>query len=465
MSVAAAPGPATKGATIPVVHPFDGSIVGHVRAMSAGDALAATERASGFRSELTASDRSSLLARTADEVEARREAFAGSISRESGLALRDAQAEVSRAVGNLRVCAEEAKQIRGETTTTDITPAAGRRMAITWREPVGVVLAITPFNRPLNQVVVKLGPAIAANNTVVLKPSEKTPLTAHMLLDVMRGCGLPDEMVAIVTGRPEEIGDALVTSPHIDMVTFTGSAAVGASVARRVGMVRTLFELGDSGAIVVLDDADLAAAASAAAKGAFATSGQSCRGVKRVIVDDSVADAFVGLLREKAAALRVGDPLDPETDVGTLIDEGAARLVEARIGAARSSGAELVCGGRREGAQMWPTVLDRVRPDDELVQEETFGPCAPILRVAGPDEAFACVNDTRFGLQTGIFTNRLDRALEAARRLDVGTIVLNDGPQFDSPAIPFGGVKASGLGREGPRYAIREMTQLKTLVI
>jgi len=448
-----------------VAYPFDGSIVGEVRAMSSSEATAVTEQARRFRSDLSAHERSALLAATADDVEARTEVFARSITLESGLALRDARAEVQRAVGNLRVCAEEAKQIRGETTTTDTTATGTRRMAVTWREPVGVVLAITPFNRPLNQVVVKVGPAIAANNTVVVKPSEKTPLTALLLVETLLACGMPAEMLTVVTGRPEEVGDALVMSPHVDMVTFTGSAAVGASIAGKVGMVRTLFELGDSGSIVVLADADLEAAADATARGAFASSGQSCRGVKRVIVEESVADELVELVTERAAALRVGNPLQGGIDLGTMIDEEAARLVEARIDAAVAAGAELVFGGQRRGAQMWPAVIDRVRPDDDLVREETFGPCAPVLRVAGAEEAFACVNATRFGLQAGLFTNRLDRAMEAARRFDVGTIVLNDGPQFDSPAIPFGGVKASGLGREGPRYAIHEMTQLKTLVL
>ena len=324
--------------------------------------------------------------------------------------------------------------------------------------------AITPFNRPLNQVVVKLAPAIAANNSVILKPSERTPLSAVKFVKCLIQNGLPPRMVSVVTGRPEEIGDVLVTCPEIDMVTFTGSRAVGEHIARKVGMIKTAFELGDSGALVVLKDADLEAALEAAAAGAFGSCGQSCRGVKRILVEEGIADIFVGKLKAAAERIRTGNPWSEDTDIGVLISEDAARTVEGRIQEAVKQGARLVCGGERSGAEVRPAVLDHVDRNSPIVKEETFGPCAPVIRIRDVEDAVECVNGTAYGLQAGIFTNSLKDVLYAASELDVGAVIVNNGPQFDSPAIPFGGVKKSGLGREGAKYAIQEMTRVKTIV-
>lgn len=277
--------------------------------------------------------------------------------------------------------------------------------------------------------------------------------------------GLPAKMVSVVTGDPREVGEALVTSPDVDMITFTGSRAVGEHIAKSAGMIRTTFELGDSGALIVLDDADLKSAADVAAKGAFATAGQSCRGVKRILVQHSVADRFAEMLVEEAKKLKFGDPYSAENDIGCVIDEAAAKAVEERVNESVEHGAKLLYGPPREGAVLGPRVLDFVPRDSTLVCEETFGPCAPIIRIKDLDEAIECINSGEYGLQTGIFTANIHRAFSAAHEIKSGAVVINDGPQFESPFIPFGGVKKSGFGREGARFAIEEMTTVKAIVI
>ncbi|SNQ51631.1 putative aldehyde dehydrogenase [Frankia canadensis] len=452
--------------TAQVRNPYTGAVVGTVTRASpqqARDAVRAL--AAAGRGDLTAHDRATILAATADLLYRERDDVAVLISQESGLAVRDGHREVTRAVTQLRFCAQEALRVHGEAIRTDVTEARARRLAITTREPVGVVCAVTPFNRPLNQVVTKVAPALAAGNRVVVKPSEKTPLSAIRLLDTLLRAGLPPDQAALVCGEPAEIVDALLASGHVDMLTFTGSSRVGRLLAASAGMIRQTYELGDSGALVVMADADVPAAVAAAAAGAFATSGQSCRGVKRVIAHADVADEVAERLAEAASALVVGDPADPATDVGTLIDAAAADVVERRVIDAVAAGARVLCGARRHGAQYWPTVLDHVPPDTDLVRLETFGPTAPVVRVRDFAEAVAVVNGTRYGLQAGIFTRSLDLARRAGELFDVGAVVVNGGPQFESPNIPFGGVKDSGLGREGARYAIEEMTRLRTLIL
>ncbi|MCK9896084.1 aldehyde dehydrogenase family protein [Frankia sp. AgB32] len=448
-----------------VRNPYTDDVVGTVAHANAEQALEAVRRLGAARSELTAYDRGDILAATAELLHRERAEVSATICQESGLAIADARREVDRATTQLRYYAEESKRITGETIRTDVTSARQRRLAITTREPIGVVCAVTPFNRPLNQVVTKVAPAIAAGNRVVVKPSEKTPLSAIRFVDALLRSGLPADLIALVCGEPGEVVNALLRSGQVDMLTFTGSTRVGRLLAASAGMIRQTYELGDSGALVVLADADLPAAVAAATAGAFATSGQSCRGVKRIIAHADIADEFAAALTAAAAKLVVGDPADPATDIGTLIDTDAAREVDDRVARAVAAGARVLSGARRVGAQYWPTVLDDVPRDADLVRLETFGPIAPVIRVTGFPEAVEVVNDTPYGLQAGIFTNNLDHAHRAAELFDVGAVVLNGGPQFESPNIPFGGVKDSGLGREGARYAIEEMTRVKTLVL
>lgn len=401
-----------------------------------------------------------MLRRAAEAVVARRAELSRSITNEAGISLKESGKEVDRAARNLAVAAEEALRIHGEAIQV---PGGGGRVAIAMREPVGVVGAITPFNRPLNQVVVKVAPALAAGNGIVVKPSEKTPLTALLFAELLRDSGLPPGTVSVVTGDPVEVGSALAASA--DMVTFTGGVSAGHAVARAAAGRRVTLELGGNDPLIVLEDGDLDAAARIVGTQAFATAGQSCRGVKRVIAADAVAGELVERIVEHAAALRWGDPFDPQTDIGPMIDEAAALRVQERCAHAIAAGAVLAHGSERQGALHPPTVLDRVPFDAELVREETFGPVAPVIRVSDEDEAIAVANSTRYGLQAGVVTDSQARFSRVAQRLDVGAVNLMEGPAFDSPHIPFGGVKDSGVGREGIRWAIEEMTRIKTITM
>lgn len=405
--------------------------------------------------------RAEILTKAADAVAAQADRFSALITSESGVCVRETVREVTRAVTNLRIAAVEAERLRGET----LLLPSGDRIAMTLLEPVGVVAGITPFNRPLNQVVVKAAPAIAAGCAFVLKPSEKTPLTALAFAEILINAGYPAEMLAVLTGDPARVGGALACHPDVDMVTFTGGVVSGRAVAAAAAGKKQLLELGGNDPLIVLADADLKLAARLAADGAYATAGQSCRGVKRIIVDQQVADDFVELLIEATSHKRYGDPRDPQTDVGPLITEAAAIEVERRIDTAIAAGAKKMYGDARVGGLVPPTVLDHVPAKAELVTQETFGPVAPVLRVSGVDEAIAVANSTAYGLQAGVVTADNDAFWRIAAGLRVGSVNLAEGPQFDSPHIPFGGVKSSGVGREGIPYAIREMTSVKTITV
>lgn len=444
-------------------NPYTHETVGWVADCTAADAERALVAASSYDRRLTAEQRARLLARLAGELENAKQRFAALITDEAGLCVKDAAIEVDRAIANLRLAAAEAQRLDGEALR--YSKGGADKLAITLHEPAGVIAVITPFNRPLNQVVVKVAPAVAANNAVVLKPSEKTPLSALAFAELFASVGFPPEMLGVVTGDPHVLSDVLISSPLVDVISFTGSVRIGESVAQRAGMKKLLLELGGNDPLFVLEDADLALAAKLAADGAVATAGQACRAVKRIIVMESVADAFAHALVEAVARKRYGDPYDPTTDVGPVIDEPAAVEVERRCARAVDDGAWLLWGGRRDGALLQPTVLDHVDPRSTLVAQETFGPVAPIVRVGGLDEAIATANGTPYGLQAGVVTRDATAFLRIARELHVGGVALLDGPNFDSPFIPFGGVKKSGLGREGVRFAMREMSVLKTVVL
>ena len=445
----------------PLTDRWTGARIGSCPLDSTADVEFAVTAVASRRRTLPITQRVEVLARCAEELERRADEFAARSTAESGVCRKETQREVTRACANLRVAAVEAERLRGETI-----PVPGQaRLAVTVPEPVGVVAAITPFNRPLNQVVVKVAPAVAAGCAVVLKPSEKTPLTGLAFAELLLAAGFPSEMLAVVTGDPHLVGPALVGHPQVDMVTFTGSVAAGRAVAAAAAGRKLLLELGGNDPLIVLDDADLERAARLAADGAFATAGQSCRGVKRVIVTEAVADEFTPLLVAAAAGKTWGDPHDPGTDVGPLVDEAAAATVEGRVGEAVRAGAVVLLGGTRQGSLVRPTVLDRVPADASLVVEETFGPVAPVIRVHDADEAVAVANATAYGLQAGVVTRDSDTFWRVASRLRVGAVNLDEGPHFDSPHIPFGGVKASGYGREGMRYAINEMSVVKTITV
>ncbi len=444
---------------IAVVDPFSGRLVGEVPVMGRAAVQSALDDAAAFRYELDRHERSTLLFAVAERIGDEEDRLAALISSESGLCLRDTRHEVQRGRDVFRAAAIEALRDDGEAFACDTSAVGRRRRAITHREPVGMAAAITPFNHPLNQVAHKVAPAIAAGTPIVLKPSERTPLTALWLLDALDECGLPHDAVQLVTGDPIEIGAAMLEHPAVEVVLFTGSVGVGKSIAANLGYRRAVLELGGNDPLLVLDGARIERAAELAVTGAFANSGQRCTAVKRIIALDSLADELAQAVAQRAALLVAGDPLDERTDIGTVISEAAAVEIEQRIRDAVDSGARLLAGGDRRGAQIEPCVLDRVRPEMPVVALETFGPVAPILRVRDVDEAIALANATPYGLSAGVVTADLELALRCARELRCGSVNIDEVPGFRTELTPFGGIGDSGLGvKEGVRETIRALT-------
>jgi putative phosphonoacetaldehyde dehydrogenase len=371
---------------------------------------------------------------------------------------------VGRVCDVLTFSAMEALKDDGQSFSCDLTPHGRNRRVFTRRDPLqGVISAITPFNHPMNQVAHKVAPSVATGNRMVLKPTEKTPLSALYLADLLYEAGLPPEMLQVVTGDPREIADELITNEHADMVTFTGGVAIGKYIAERAGYRRVVLELGGNDPVIVMEDADVEEAATLAAQGSYKNSGQRCTAVKRMLVHEAVADRFVELLVEKTRAWTYGDPMDPAMEMGTVIDEEAAKLFEARVNEAVSQGARLLAGNERRGALYSPTVLDRVAPAMTLVLQETFGPVSPVIRFSSIEEAIALSNGTAYGLSSGVFTNRLDYIARFVAELNVGSVNVREVPGYRIELTPFGGIKDSGLGyKEGVQEAMKSFTNLKT---
>jgi putative phosphonoacetaldehyde dehydrogenase len=447
-----------------VRYPYTGEVIATVPKASVDDVRRAFAIARGFRSTLSRYDRYRILMKAGEIVASRRDEIARLITLESGLCLKDTQYEVGRASDVLLFAANQALVDDGQVYSCDLTPHGKKRKVYTMREPLlGVVSAITPFNHPLNQVIHKVAPAVATNNRVVLKPSEKTPLAAFVLADILYEAGLPGPMLSVVTGDPREIADELLTNPDADLVTFTGGVSVGKYIAAKAVYKRQVLELGGNDPIIVMEDADVEEAASLAASGSYRNSGQRCTAVKRILVHERVADEFVERLVARTRAVRYGDPLDPATDMGTVIDEAAAREFEARVNAALARGAKVLVGHARQGALYAPTVVDRVVPDMQLVKEETFGPVSPVIRFSGIDEAIAISNSTAYGLSSSVCTNRLDYITRFISELNVGTVNVREVPGYRLELTPFGGIKDSGLGyKEGVLEAMKSFTNVKT---
>ena len=450
---------------IEVTNPYTNEVVGTVPHMGLDQVKEAIDAIYEYEPTLTAYERSEILRGTAAEITARKEELGYGISLESGMSLKDSAKEVGRGVNLIIVAAEEAKRIMGEQLPSDVDSAGADKIILAMRCPVGVVSAIVPFNRPMNQVVVKVAPSFAAGNKTIIKPTERTPMSAIRFVEILLNNGMPPEMISVVTGKSAEIGDELVSSRKIDMVTFTGSTEVGRKLTNIAGIKKMTMELGGNDPLIVLEDADLDKAAKLTVAGAYGNAGQACRGVKRILVIDSVADAFAAKLKAETEKIICGDPFDPDTAVGTVIDEQAAIGIEEAVKGAISDGAKVLCGNKREGALFTPTVMDHVKHDSAMVLDETFGPIAPIIRVKDVEEACRIANQTEFGLQSGVVTNNLDNIRYCIKHLKVGAVNINEGPQHDMPNIPFGGVKQSGIGREGIRYAMQEMTYIKCVVI
>ena len=449
---------------IDVRHPYTGALAGTVAKATLEDVQRALKIAREFRSPLTRHDRYKILMKTGSIIAAKRDALARLITLESGLCLKDSQYEVGRASDVLLFAANQALVDDGEVFSCDLTAHGKSRKVYTMREPLlGAITAITPFNHPLNQVVHKVAPAVATNNRVVLKPSEKTPLTAFALADILYEAGLPPEMLSVVTGDPKEIADELLTSPDVDLVTFTGGVAVGKYIAGKAVYKRQVLELGGNDPIIVFADADIEEAATLAASGSYKNSGQRCTAVKRMLVEERVADRFIELLVEKTRAVKYGDPFDPGMDMGTVIDEQAARRFEAVVNEAVAAGAKLLVGNVRRGALYSPTVLDHVTPEMTVVREETFGPVSPVIRFKTVEEAIRIANGTAYGLSSALCTNRMDLITRLVRELNVGSVNVREVPGYRLEMTPFGGIKDSGLGyKEGVLEAMKSFCNTKT---
>jgi phosphonoacetaldehyde dehydrogenase len=450
---------------IEVRNPYDNSLVGTVPAALPEQVRKAFAVAKAFRPKLTRFERQRILQRTAELLRDRKEEFARLISAESGLCWKDALYEASRAYDVWSFAGQLTIKDDGEAFACDISPNGKARRIFTMRTPLlGVISAITPFNHPLNMVSHKLAPAIATNNRTVLKPTELTPLTSLALADVLYEAGLPPEMLAVVTGNPSTMGDAMITDPDADLITFTGSVRVGKYIAEKAGYRRKILELGGNDPLIVMEDADLEKAAELAVQGATKNSGQRCTAVKRILVVECVAEEFSAIVLEKAKKLRCGNPSEPEVDVGTVINERSAKLFESRVIDAVAKGAKLLHGNDRRGALYPPTVVDHVPYACELVREETFGPVIPLIRCPNDiGEVIRISNSTAYGLSSGVCTNRLDYVMRFIAELEVGTVNVWEVPGYRTEMSPFGGIKNSGLGdKEGVVEAMKGFTNVRT---
>jgi phosphonoacetaldehyde dehydrogenase len=444
--------------------PYSGEIQATVSKAGVEDVEAALASAAAYACTLTRHERHSILVRARERLQRDAALWARRITLESGLCLKDTHYEVGRACDVLLFAAQQTLVDDGQVFSCDITAHGQQRKVYTTREPLlGAITAITPFNHPLNQVVHKVAPSVATGNRMLLKPSEKTPLTALAFADLLYESGLPREMLQVLPGDPAEIGDLLLQDPRVDLITFTGSSRVGRRIAAEAGYKRIVLELGGNDPLIVMEDADFDAAVQAACRGAFRNSGQRCTSVKRLLVHASIADRFAEALAAQARALRHGDPLDPETDVGTVIDADAADRLGRVVADAVAAGARLLHGGRVRGACIEPTVLDQVRPEMEIVAKESFGPLAPIIRFDSVEEAIAIANASQYALSAGVFTQRIDLATRCIRRLQAGTVNINEVPGYRLESTPFGGLKDSGLGyKEGVVEAMKAFTNVKS---
>jgi acyl-CoA reductase-like NAD-dependent aldehyde dehydrogenase len=448
-----------------VVDPYRSVPVSRAPASTAADldeALAAAVAARRTAGTMPGYQRAEILRKASALVVERAQSVAEIMARETGKALKDCLAEVDRAKDTLRLSAEEAVRITGEHVPIESNPMGAGKVAMTLRFPVGVVAAITPFNAPFNLAAHKIGPAFAAGNSIVLKPPPQAPLVVHKLVEIMVDAGIPEGVLNVVYGN--DAGPLLVRDPRVDFISFTGSMRVGEEIKAASGLRRVALELGGTGQTILDADADLAAAAPVCARNAMRLAGQSCASVQNIYVHESRHAEFVDLLAAEVATLRTGDPLDPETDIGTLIDEAAACRVEGWAQEAVSAGARLVAGGTRQGAQLVPTLLSEVTPDMKVVNSEVFGPLASVQRFSDIDAVFDLVSNAPLGLQCGVFTGSLKTAMNAVRNIRTGAVIINGTSTWRVDQMPYGGVKGSGIGREGPHYAIREMTEERLVV-
>ncbi|HWD13276.1 phosphonoacetaldehyde dehydrogenase [Pseudochrobactrum sp. sp1633] len=450
-----------------VHYPYTNAVIGTVPAGRAEHAREAFRIAAAYKPKLTRYERQKILLRTAELLVARREEMADLITSELGISKMDSYYEVGRAYDVFTLAGQMCLHDDGEIFSCDLTPHGKARKIFTFREPLRAISAITPFNHPLNMVSHKVAPAIATNNCVVVKPTELTPMTALLLCDIMYEAGLPPEMLSVVTGLPKDIGSEMITNPDIDLITFTGGVPVGKMIANTAGYKRTVLELGGNDPLIILNDLsddDLAKAADLAVAGATKNSGQRCTAVKRILCQESVADRFVPMVLERAKKIRFGDPMDPKTELGTVVHEQAAARFEKLVYMAAEQGAKVLYDPGRQGALLPPIVVDEVPHSSELVMQETFGPVIPIIRAPDDDDALiALSNSTDFGLSSGVCTNDYRRMQKYIRGLNVGTVNIWEVPGYRIEMSPFGGIKDSGNGyKEGVIEAMKSFTNVKT---
>jgi acyl-CoA reductase-like NAD-dependent aldehyde dehydrogenase len=456
-----------KPKKLEVKNPFDNSVIDTVPRADSEDlekALAFAERGAKVMAKLSSYDRWKILRKAADLIAARNEELGQTISKEEGKVIAEGRGEASRAVETIMGSAEEAKRIHGETVPLDADPTGTKKLGFTLRVPCGVVAAIAPFNFPLNLVCHKVGPALAAGNTVIVKPASDTPLSALKLTEILLESGLPPEGIQCITGSGGEIGDALVADRRVRKVTFTGSREVGDRICRTAGIKKVTMELGSNSPVIVMSDADLNKVAAAIAMTGYGNAGQTCISTQRVLTSKKVYGDFLSALKPKVEALTIGNQLDEKSKVGPMVKESEAVRVDDWIKEAVAGGARLVAGGGRRGAIYMPAVVADVHPDMRISRDELFGPAVAVTSFDTIEEALALANDSVYGLAAGIFTENVEWAMKFAREAEAGNLHVNWGSQWRVDLMPYGGLKDSGFGKEGPRYAVEEMTELKMVV-
>ncbi len=448
-----------------VINPYDGEVIDKVPISHLNNvdrAIEAANNAKKYLQEMSAFKVSNKLFNVCEKLKLHREDFAELLTKEVGKPINESYVELDRSIETLKLAAEEAKRIYGESVPLDAGLNGKGFFAFTQKLPLGVVAAITPFNYPLNLTIHKIAPAIAAKNTVIIKPPTDAPLTVMKFAELVNE-EFPKGVINVITGYGSEVGDALVASDKIDKISFTGSVMTGLMISQRAGMKKVTLELGGNDPLIVLDDANTDAAVKGVINGAYLNAGQVCMGVKRIIVQEGIYEEFKAKLVEETSKIKMGNPMDKKTQLGTLISKKAAVHVEETVNNAVKDGAQILIGGKRNGAFYEATVIDKVTPDMDIVVNETFGPVAPLIKVKSVDEAIKMANATEYGLQSGVFTENYRNALKCANEIEAGTIFVNKQSTFRTDNMPFGGFKNSGCGKEGIKYAVDEMTKTKLI--
>ncbi|KZX17297.1 lactaldehyde dehydrogenase [Methanobrevibacter filiformis] len=456
-----------KDKKIDVINPYTNELIDKVPICTRDDvkiAISSAKKAQNILNDFSAFKLSNALYNAYENLKDEQKKIAKMITAETGKPIKDALFEMSRSVETLKLAAEESKRIYGESIPLDAGLGGKGFFGFTQKLPLGVVACITPFNYPVNLAIHKVAPAIAAKNAVILKPSIKAPLSSMMMAEIINA-EFPAGVINTLTGRSMEIGDELTINNGIAKISFTGSVPTGLMIANNAGMKKLTLELGGNDPLIILKDADIEKAVKGAINGSYLYSGQVCMAVKRIIVDNIIADEFIQKFVNATKKLKLGDPSKMDTDIGPLIDENAAKIVESSFISAIDNGATVVCGGKRKGSFFEPTIIDNVSPKMDIVINETFGPVSPIIRVNGVEEAISVANNSDFALQAGIFTENLKEGMKCLNEVEAGTVFLNKQSTFRTDNMPFGGFKSSGIGKEGVKYAVEDMTRTKLIAI